>query len=815
MDNIVTTIDESGTISGRGNVSVTDTGLKAPDNIIMRVEAARTYYDSFRQSHIKRIAKYASIEGLLSGNAPYDAQELKNAGLSHVTNVNTLDAKSKFDKAALTYWNLTNQTENFVSFELRNLGVQQDKNYARWGQIMAKHFTQAVKEDWPDFKANLNISSGQLMKFGYSPIVWSDERDYKWEVVECSRFFVADQTQVLSNTWSCICFETTYTMQYLWGVYQAIKDAEGEQLGWLKQSLEQFILFRANTVSKQSSMSNGRAILNMMDMQAKITAGDLNAGTIFTDQFNLVHMLYKEYSGKISHFIFDPVPNSTQDFLFKIPEQYDKFEDAIVVFTYSPEEKIIHANRGVGHKLFPICQAMTQLDCTLFDMSKMSSTILVKSNNTIGRDVAPIRFIPGVPTDIGQAEVIQNGLGANVDRVVAVANYFDRKIEKNAIISGDDPSVPDADRGSKGSQEIQLMSLKEFGIGKNSVSHYYNFMDSVYRNMVIRLLLARESDPGFPTADKWKRRCIQDGVPEEVFKIPRKSELPDTIAVRAARAAGDGSTAGFIMALNRIAPQAGAFGQEGQQNYRSDLIRANLGEDYAQRYLSDSMTPDEAAGGTSLAVLENIAIKTGHTPMVSRDNQHKSHIGAHLSDVMQVIQAVQAQEMEPQEADKTLSIYLDHIGKHVEFVAEDVFNQGYVQQLQGTLSQITKFAQINRARAQKMAQAEVRRRGEEEQQMSAAMMEQQRKDIVTQREEARKDFKVKAQVERAEEASRTRAEVMKADVERRAENQKLDVELRNKAVRKPQEILADKTTEDLKSELKAQVGTTPNPVDFK
>lgn len=818
MDNIVTTVGDTGSVSGRGNVTVTDTGLKAPTNIIMRVEAARTYYENYRQNHVKRVMKYTAIEGLIGGNAPYDSAELKSAGLSHVTNVNTLDAKGKFDKAGLTFWNLINQTENFVKFEVRNLGTQQDKQYGRWAQILASNWTKVIKEDWTDFVSNMNIATGQLVKFGYSPIVWSDEKDFKWETVDVSKFYVADQTPVTVDKWSCVCFETTYTMQYMWGVYQTIKDAEGDALGWNKSALENFILYRANTVNKASG-STSRPFNDMLDFQHKINNGDVNAGSVFTDSFTLVHMMYKEYSGKISHFIFDPIPNSTTDFLYKLPEQYEKFEDGVVVITYSPEERTIHGNRGVGHKIFPICQAMTQLDCTLFDMSKMSSTVIVKSMSNTTQAAAPIRFIPGVATDIGQSDIVQNTLGANVDRVVTVANYFERKIDKNAIISGDDPSVPDADRGSKSTTEVQMQSLKEFGIGKNSVSHFYNFMDRIYRNMVIKMLLATPSDPGYDVAERWKNLCLEDGVPEEVFEIKREHKMPNHLTVTAARAAGDGSTAGLIVALNRVGPVAGAFGQEGQQNYRRDVVRANLGEDYAARYLSDSMTPDEAAGGSSLAVLENIVMKNGEPPMVSRDNQHKSHIGVHMNLIMETIKGVQAQEIEPQAADQILAVSIDHLQQHVKIIAEDSLNEAYVMQLAGTMKQINKFAQLNRARAQKMMQAEVRRRGEEEQQMNADMMEQDRKDKVMEREEARKDFKVKAQVARAEEASTTRAEIMRRDVERKADNQRLDVELKNEVkqaeIRKPQEILANQSTQQLQDTLKAQVGETANPVDFK
>ena len=817
MDNIVTTVGDSGTVSGRGNVTVENNRLKSPSNIIIDVHAARTYYETYRRAHTERVRKYASIDGLISGNAPYDRDKLRAAGLSHVTNVNTLDAKNKFDKASLAFWNLLNQTESYVKFTIDNLGVQQDRNYARWAQIMEKEWTTVIKEHCPWFKQNVNINSGQLLKYGFGPIMWPDERSYKWESVEVSRFFIADQARVDSESWSCVCMETVFTMQQLFALYEAIADVEGDIVeGWVKDALATFILFRANVVNKNQN-SSGMAFTNMSDLQQMITNGDINAGTIFTDTFTLVHMLYREYSGKISHYIFDPVPNATSDFLLKLSEQYETFEEVVTVFTYSPEERTVHGNRGVGHKIFALCQATTQLDCTIMDMTKMGSTLLMKSTAGVGREIAPVRITPGVVADVGQMDIVQNQLNANVDKVIMVADYFNRKVDRNAINGGDDPSVKDSDRGSKSSEEVQIQSLKEFGVGKNNVSHFYDYMDRVYMNMVVRMLRSKENDPGYAVCKKWKERCLNAGVPKEVFTLDDNG--PKNLKVRAARVAGDGSTAGLVVSLNRIGSVAGAFGQEGQQNYRRDIVRANLGDDYAERYLSDSMTPDEAAGGSSLAMLENIVMKSGESPMVSRDNQHKSHIGIHMAQIMDAIKKVQAQEMDPIEADKLFAVTIDHVGQHIQIVQEDILNEGYVKQLSSTMKQINKFAQLNRARAQKMMQAEMRRRAQEEEQMNADMMEQRRKDMVTEREEARKDFKVQAQVKRAEEASNTRADIMKRDIDKKAENQRRDIELKNankrQEIQQPKDIMAGTSTEELRTQLVEQVGNTPNPVDFK
>jgi hypothetical protein len=819
MDNLVNTLADTNAVAGRGTVTYENGKLNAPDNIIMTPTAARTYYLNYRQSHIERIKLYAAIEGLIAGNPPYDPQKLAAAGLQHIANVNTLDAKGLFERAALTFWNLVNQTENLVRFTIRPMQMQQDADYTNWAEIMSRNWTKVVKEQWEDFIPEMCMLTGQLVKYGLSPVVWSDELDFRWSTVDVSRFFVADETPVTTSKWDCVCFESTFTMQYLYSVYVNLPDGAAES--WNKEALAQFILRRANTSMKSH---NTQGFENFLDIQSAIQNGSFNHGAVFTDSVRLVSLLYKEYSGKISHYIFDPRGEAGDEFLFKMPEQYQEFSEAIVLFTYSPGEFKIHGNRGVGHKIFPACQALMQLDCHMLDMAKMSATPIVKSVSTVGRDVAPIRFIPGVATDVGQAEFVQNQLGANLGGVVNVAQYMEQKVNKNAVIGGDDPGIPDQDRGSKSAPEIQIQSIKEFGVGKNNIAHFYKTLDIVFRNMTAKMLHSRQADPGYDIALEWKELCMEEGVPEEIFetKDASRNKLPRHLSVRASRVAGDGSNLGLIMGLNGIGGVAGGFGAKGQFNYRKDIITARLGVDYADRYLSDSQEPDESAGGASLAALENIAIRQGESPQATQDNQHKAHIASHMAVIMQTIQAIQAQKMDPQEADKIFSLSIQHTQDHLNFIANDPLMEPFMKQISQPWRQINKFAQLNRVKAQKMMQAEVRRRAEEEQQMNADMMEQQRKDAVAQREETRKDFKVQSQVERAKEASRTRAENMKRATEAKAENDRLAIRLKADnerssmpTIRKPEEILADRTTPDMQNTLEAQVGRTPNPADFE
>lgn len=827
MDTLFPTryINSPGGISGRGLIVQTPSGgLKAPKNIILNVPAARTYYNNVRLEHIDRIYLYAELKGLIAGNPPFDQEQLDAQGLNHVTNANFLDAKSLFERTALVFWNLINNNNYLIKFVIRKFETQNDQDLTTWSEIMARNWTDLVNEFWPDFAIEFSTMVSQLVEVGLSPIVFKDENSYKWESVDYSRFYVSNKTLSNVSKWDYVCIDTPFTMQYLWGVYHMLQQLSEEarnQQPWNMQALEYYLLMRANNIIKQDSQN---AFYNMADLQNLIQNGATNFAAFFTDVVLLTTLYYKEYSGKVSSMIFDPIIGTTMDeFLYYASEQFGSFPEAIITFTYSAGERYVHGNRGVGHKIFPACQALMQLDCNTIDMAKMAGTPVIESPSVLGQNLDPIRFIPGTMTNIGTAKLAQNNLGQNTGQVINVAQYFERKINRNAQISGDDPSSPDLDRGSKSAPEIQMQSIREFGIGKQTVNHFYRTFDAVEEQMVIKQFHSPKGHPDREFFDTWKERCMREGVPKEMFMLngAKKGELPSHLKVRAARVAGDGSSLNLIMGLQGVAGIAGGFSAKGQYNYRADIINSKLGADYIDRYLGDAAEPDEALGGASLATAENFMVRSGSLPLATKDNQQKAHLGTHMADAIDIVKRVQAQQMDPIQADQYFSLMIEHINQHMQFVEQDPLNEQFVEDLKPQLRQLNKFAQLNRVKAQKMQQAEIRRRAQEEEAMTAEQMKQQRENFKMQKDEARKDAKVSSQIERAKEASDTRADIQRDSAIEKAQTERLKVRLQadndseKNRIRQPKEILAGSTTAELQASLMGSVGNTPNPADFR
>lgn len=782
--------------------------IEAPINIVQSVYAARSIYSVYRAEHLKRIQLYSYIEGLIAGNAPYDSTELAKHGLSHIANFNTLDGRALYERAALAYWNLLNEAETICKFTLNS----PDPEARKFEDILSKEWDFVVRK-WPSFEILMNNLSGQLVKFGISPVVWPDERDWRWRVIDLNRFFIADQTQSDVDQMTCVCIENIFTAQYLFEAYEAFKDKPVSESPWNCESLAYVLLMVANTAFK-----DGVAFPDFLDLQRKLQNGDIGYDSVYTDSIRIISLFYKEYDGKVSHYMFHRTYDDG-NFLYFADRQYDSINDAVVIFTASPGESTIHSNRGLGHKIFSVSQAMMQLDCAMVDAARWASTPLLRSPSTGSRDLQAIRYYPGIPTNIGTAEFQQNNMGSNINQMVGLNQYLLQKLMFNTANSGDDPSVPDKSLGSISPTQARMQSFREFGVLKNNIAHYYCQFDGVVRTMVIRMLASKKGDPGHEYAREWKERCLERGVPEEAFDLSYKSPwgMPRQLDVKATRVAGDGSTLARILGLQEMMSIAGDFGPRESKEYKRQYIMATMGNDYVSAFMQEGDDVDEISGGASLAGVENNSMQNGQSPIFSKDNEHKSHFAVHMALATNTIQSIQQQQMTPVDADKIFTVLVPHIQEHYAAASRSPFARVFVEQNKKPLGQVIQYATMNRKNAEEMIKAEIRKRQEQQKQTQAAMTDEQIKMIKVKGDEERANFKVQSQVQRAAEANDTRAEIMREKIEKDSDNQRLKIKLEasNKQIDNQNKSLESKPENDLRAELDRMNGSSPSPSDIE
>lgn len=783
-----------------------DETIEPPKNIIQTVSAARNVYYAMRQEHIKRIALYAKIEGLIAGNPPYDPKELEQAGLSHIANFNDLQARSWYERSANARWNLVNQSETFATWNIEG----NDPELKRFAQIISRHFDTVVRQ-WKSFTTTMGTHLGQLDKFGLSPVVWSDERDWRWRVIELSRFFVPDQAQSDIEQLSSVAVESIYNVQDLFAIYNEWKDAGKEDSPWDVEELGRLLLYFGNTAYK----TNVDMFTDVMEMQRHYQNGDLALQSIFSDGIRLVSLFYQEYDLKVSHYMFHRVWD-TGKLLFFVNRQYEKMCEAIHIFTSSPGEFTLHSNRGIGHKIFSASQAIMQLNCNLVDAARIAGTPLVKGNPVSGKEFEQVKLFPGVPTNIGAAEFVENRLGDNIEKIMRVSQFMTQMIQFNIANSGDDPGVPDAAaKGSISGDQAKMGAFREFGILKQNISHTYNQLDFLVETAGYRMLQSKKGWAGYEFAEEWIRRCVADGVPELIFKEARTNKKKylnrmGLLSVKATRVAGDGSQLARILSLEQAGAIAGMFGAKELKALKREWIMATFGPDFLPVFDQDSDDVDETSGGASLAAVENNSMLMGLSPIFSLDNEHRSHTSVHLALAADTMQRTLQQQMDLVKADEVFQSLIPHIASHIQTLARNPYAKDFVEKIKKPWKQIQDFAILNRKNAFAQRQKQMEQQQQDQQKTQQVLTDEQRKDIQVQGEEKRKDFKVQSTVQRAKEASDTRAAIGHEKVQKDAENQRLKIHLEADAKSGQNTGGGEAGDQGIDT-----FGSTPSPYDFE
>src|SRR5436190_4752784 len=756
----------------------------AKSPIIQSARAARTIYETMRQDHLRRINLYREIESLIQGSPPYNPQDLRQAGLDHVANFNDMSARAVYERACLAYWNLLQNADCIINFtlRLRTPDGQEPPELKHFAGVMARNWDFVIKTEWPSFLTNLESTTAQLVKFGVSPIVFPDEKDFKWRMVELNRFYVPNQSQIDIDTLGTVMIETDYPLSYLWQTYLEYENVPSEDAPWDIDELGKLLVHATNSILRgnSSSATAGSAVsgasgagghysspsTDMLDLQKRVLSGDVSLDSFYADTVRIISFFQKEYEGKISHYMFHRYFGSdSSKFLYSSEAQYENISRAIIIFTMNPGEFTIHANRGLGHKIFSLAQAKIQVACSLVDQAKWASTPIVKSGSLTTKDVEQIKFYPGVPTNIGTCELQQNNLGANVQNSVAVAQFLKSEVQYNVSYSGSDPGAPDPDQASISPSQARLMATREFSILKNFIAHFQRTVDVVFQNMTSVMLTATKGDTAYDTAQLWKERCIEDGVPQELFDISRRSlssrtGLPPHVHVTATRVAGSGSQTAEILGLQELQAIVGYFGPKAEIAFKRRFIAAAVGHESVEEFMQDENNPDETAGGASLAGVENAVMAGGKGAVFSPDNEHRAHFTTHMALAEQTIQGMQQQQMDVVQADSIFTVLVPHMGEHLQALGQNVFAQQFFAQAKPAFDQVARQANLNHKNAAKVAQDRIRQQQEQQAQQQQVMNDEQLKNLQVTNEERRKDMKLQAQLKRQEQAGQAKEQAL-------------------------------------------------------
>lgn len=678
---------------------------------------AMAAHKAMRSSHAKRSFKYRQIAGMFNGEPPYDPTKLAKANFPHA-NVNWKDSAAIHESVATTYWGLFNDVGTVAQFTLQDIGDPSDA--AEHARIMGEEFDKVLRE-WQSFLPLMAQHQSQLIKYGASFLVWPDERNWKFDIQDVFHVLFPEGTRNRLDAYSLFAFEHVYTFHELWTIHETYTGSE-----WDKPALAAFLYASVKKGVVTGVPDDNRVFSgeNWGLVAQSIRNGDLGLDQLFNQDVTLVMMLVKEFSGKVSRLIFPTNSTAGGNYLYEGREQYEDFSQAMCSFTWNPGEETLHGSKGLGHEIFNLIEAITKLDCGLYDSAKMSGTVLVSTSGRTGIDAKRLKFNPGGIVDIGEAKFEQNLMGSNVSGLVGVSQYFQGKMERNvgmyAVGAGSD-----VNGNAMSATEAGIRARRTASVQKSLIAHYQNCLDHLFREIVAKMLTCKDGHPGYEEVELWKERCMKRGVPEAVFASTKENmgqnRLPRHLSVRATRAAGSGSQMADQLETRELMELLPVLGERGRRQAIQDRVAAIRGYHFVDRYLPPEDEAKLPGFQDQLAVLENNSMEDGEVCLVSPEDNHAVHAQRHRDRMKQIAEAFRAGNYDLLDADTAFEQLGPHFTRHLLYMERDSSRRSLVEGLKHEWAILANLADEVKHNANERRQAQMRQEQE-------AAMQAQRAD---------------------------------------------------------------------------------------
>ncbi len=300
--------------------------------------------------------------------------------------------------------------------------------------------------------------------------------------------------------------------------------------------------------------------------------------------------------------------------------------------------------------------------------------------------------------EIGAHRMIPSGIkfqqvntGAGVQSQLAVSQHFSQLEEQGTGVYRTGATT--AQNQARTATEVQAAVGETSKLNNASVGHYLmqgdGLVTEVFRRSTRKTIL--EADGGGKEALAFKDRCIERGIPEEIFY-----DLCASARVTMTRPIGNGSYADRIARINAIGQNIGDM----PERKRARFIRDRIAYVGGSRELADLYGPDleQQFPGIeqSLAILENNGFQGGGTQdPFSPDNAHTVHLPIHMEFAAKLVQG------NPQQSSPILEPLYAHMAQHVMALENDPTRkaefkhyEAQIGALQNAMKQVAHMAEL-------------------------------------------------------------------------------------------------------------------------
>ena len=633
-------------------------------------------YKQIREDSKNRRKMVAQVQGQLNGGLPFNPSELRKAGLSAKVNINFRDAASQAEKVALSYWRLAHDTPRLIDLTIRSNAADASK----WGNTFISNFNRFILEDWgSDYDLNYNLMATNHVAFGVGPVMWANEKSPRWVAINYSDFEPLKGSKASSKSMECIMVrQPDVQPTELWERFHDKDDrAAAEAVGWNYKAVLKLITQASKSDFTREPDADDYAKMEE-DLRENLFGVSANCSAL-----SLVHCFTKEYDGKITHTIFSDAnlaakfSGNEMEYLFdnhEVPNRPSSMEEVVACIYFEVGTGRHHSVKGFGHKNFQIAKVINRLRCRLVEQTDFASGLnfINKSGgNAVGQLVqnAGVNIFPQgleqvrVEPDLtAQAELIQSLEG--------LSNL------NNARYNDTSQAVAKTNTATQANILGALQSQVDVG---NASFYLRQIAERLYK-VQFKRLRARDTDD--PDAIEFKKRCLAEGMPEEVF-------YNLDVTVTSGSSPGTVSMAAKGQAFTQLMNWSGL--PEVNRRYALEgFVSQTLGANEVARALTPQQEQYGDAASSRAAILEDAAMNGGMAIPVDSTDRHDVHLQVHLSDAQRFVEAYEAGKVQlTQHTYFPFENVMTHASEHFKYLQQDEFRKGVFQQLFPVFSKLT------------------------------------------------------------------------------------------------------------------------------
>lgn len=675
--------------------SMNDEG-ELPKSRIGSAYNARQLVNNLRTDEEERTRRRTKISGLLDGNSPWSHKKLKDIGQAHRANFNLREGEGAVDAAKTPYYDLVFEVPRFANVKYYLYGAPEELNN-KFSEILSDEYHD-ILDSWEGFDQQIQLHQWQMVVFGVGPMFWPHSLDWRSEAVKAGKMLVPPETKANVEDLEMVVVLHSYRADQLEGFIQ--NESAAEKAGWDVKEVKNAIIKAAHTEIRELWGNDDFDLY-----QRAIRCGDYFYAHDRSNRIYVASLFIREFGGKVSHYIITDTPTDDPDekpvteideeevgYLFVKKKKFDSFAQVVrPAFFDTGPDGTWHSIKGLGPKIFDFCDISNRMTCQGIDGAVIGSGVTLEAQDANSLEETQLSLIGGGTVVSPGYKVVQTRIAESLNGLLAMKRDLQNTLQSNTgnyrqRVSGEtqEPTLGQA----------QLNVQQQGSLTKGSVNRYYNgFLDGWHYETLRRLMnpALKESDPGGKEAAKFKKCCLERGLPEELF------DFKNVLKVKAVRSVGYGSPQMRDIATKELLGMMPMLDEVGRNN----ALRARLaslpgiGQSQVDSYapsIKEKGFPDDHA---SFATTENNALRMhGGEALVAPQQNHATHFQVHMADAMTHVQQVMGQGqngsngqgMGPQNSPIELLIHLEqagpHLHQHLQQIAGDPTRKTQIKQFQ-------------------------------------------------------------------------------------------------------------------------------------